>query len=321
MFGAKISIIIPVYNTAEYIERCVRSVMGQSYDNLEIICVNDGSTDGSGEILDALEKEDDRIVVVHKENAGVSAARNEALCHASGNYIAFVDSDDYIDKYMMEHMLNKLCEEKADVVTCGYSYDCEGDIRPALNAEPVPECALVTEEFLRYVYERDIYKGVAGYLWTKLVKRDVIFGESDKPQIRFQEEFGVAEDVIFVAEMLVRTEKIAYLNEQLYYYFQRGDSITHNDKKVLEMLQWPRSYEKVIDMYEAKGWKEHLGMVERMYVYSCGKMLELALEYKDAEKIEVLRKKIKSKLSVYVKTNLDHLGRVKWIVDLMMQKV
>ena len=110
----KISIIIPVYNTEKYIERCIKSVLKQTYENIEIICVDDGSTDKSGIILDRLGNQDNRLIVIHKTNEGVTEARNAALEHASGEYIGFVDSDDYIDENMYEALVTALESSASD---------------------------------------------------------------------------------------------------------------------------------------------------------------------------------------------------------------
>lgn len=316
----KISIIIPVYNTEMYLERCVRSLMNQTYKNLEIICVDDGSNDGSGEILDNLAREDCRIIVVHKENEGVSAARNKALFCATGDYIAFVDSDDYVDSHMYEKMISKMEKCDADIVTCGYFFDNEGAISKVCNQKYVIEEALPISDFLIYMYERDVYKGVAGYLWTRLLKRKILYQDNNNiPKITFCSEYGGADDIVFVAEMTVASEKIAYLNENLYYYFQREGSIVHDDRKHLETLHWITAYEKIFEIYKNCGEKEILDYIVRMYVYRCGKLLESAFNYKDKEKELILKDKIKENLSVYINTNLEHLERVKWIIDLLLR--
>lgn len=316
----KISVIIPVYNTERYVERCVRSVMNQTYQNLEIICVNDGSKDNSGKVLDQLANEDDRIVVIHQKNEGVSVARNKALFCSTGDYITFVDSDDYIDSYMYEKMVSKIESSGADIVTCGYNFDNRGKITVATNLRKVPENALPVRDFLIYMYERDVYKGVAGYLWTRMVKRELLFHDKKTPQILFKSEYDVAEDIIFIAEMTIAARKIAYLNENLYYYFQRDGSIVHDEKKQLETLHWIKGYEKIIEIYNQYGAEEVVDYIVRMYVYRCGKTLECAYKFCVEEKIPILKEKIKKYLTVYVNANLEHLDRVKWIEDLLMKE-
>ena len=116
-----ISVIVPIYNVEKYINRCIDSIIEQTYTNLEIILVDDGSTDNSGSICDEYAKKDNRIKVIHKENGGVSSARNVGLDTAIGQYITFVDSDDYIEKKYCEILLKTLKKQKADCVACGYN--------------------------------------------------------------------------------------------------------------------------------------------------------------------------------------------------------
>lgn len=117
-----ISVIIPVYNVEEYLERCVNSVLKQTYNDLEIILVDDGSTDNSGKICDELKNKDDRIIVIHKENQGLSASRNIGIEKATGEYITFVDSDDYILEDMYETLYKNLIRNDADISMCKYQY-------------------------------------------------------------------------------------------------------------------------------------------------------------------------------------------------------
>lgn len=116
----KISVIVPVYNCAPYVERCIHSIMAQTHTDLEIICVDDGSTDGSSQLLDKLTMEDPRIHVIHQSNAGVSAARNAGIDIATGDLITFVDSDDAIEPDMYEILLPYFSDESVDIVHCGY---------------------------------------------------------------------------------------------------------------------------------------------------------------------------------------------------------
>ena len=118
----KISVIVPVYNVEQYLERCVDSIINQTYKNLEILLVNDGSTDNSGQLCDELAKKDDRIRVIHKENGGLSDARNVGIDEAEAELIGFIDSDDYIDEDMYETLYRQLRESNADLSMCGH-YD------------------------------------------------------------------------------------------------------------------------------------------------------------------------------------------------------
>ena len=119
----KISVIVPVYNVERYLKRCIESIINQTYKDLEIILVDDGSTDSSGNICDEYKKIDKRISVIHKKNGGLSDARNEGLKVVTGTYIAFVDSDDFLDLDMYEYMQKNIEKENADIVICGTKID------------------------------------------------------------------------------------------------------------------------------------------------------------------------------------------------------
>ena len=314
----KISIIIPVYNTETYIERCITSVLGQTYQNIEVICVDDGSTDKSGIILDRLAQTDERLFVIHKKNEGVTEARNLALNYVSGEYIGFVDSDDYLEETMYEELLKAIEESDVDIVTCSYYMVFGTHVEKVENHKPVPEGVQKIENFLVYIYERDIYKGVAGYLWTRLFKRDLIKDYQGKSLISFKKEFLGADDVVFIADVNKKSRTIMYVDKPLYYYNQRAGSIVHNEEEQLNNLFWIMAYEYVIEQY-VNAEERVLDFIKRMYVFRCGKLLEFAMRVNAEERIIVLREKIKRYLDVYVRTNLNTMDRVKWIVDMIIQ--
>lgn len=317
----KVSIIVPVYNTAKYLERSISSIINQTYQNLEIICVDDGSTDGSEKILDRLAEEDARIKVIHKQNEGVTAARNTALHMAVGDYIGFVDSDDYIDKEMYELLVKSLVENSVDIVTCKYYFDYNGVIKTAINKRDVSPKPMSIAEFLPYIYERDVFSGVGSYLWTRLFRRNVILNDDGTLNVEFRAEYGGTDDIVFVAEANMRSSKIVYLDKPLYYYFQRENSIVHDGRTQLATLHWVKSYEKILEIYDEHHVSEEvIRLIRRMYVYRCGKTLELAINANEKEKIGLLRENISKHLLSYFSSNLEHLDRIKWIVDLMLME-
>ena len=313
----KISIIIPVYNTERYIERCLRSVLAQTYENLEIICVDDGSEDASGSILDKILKEDDRLHVIHNAKSGVGVSRNIALQKATGDYYGFVDSDDYIAPDMYYTLLEAIEKSNVDIVTCNYYLDYDGKIKIAENEKKVPDMPMKTNDFLQYVWERDMYKGVANYLWTKLYRKELIKNEKGELIDNFENGFS-GTDIVFNARVCTRARDILYIDIPLYYYTQRNDSIVHNSLMQMNTLSWVKAYERIIDIYNEQNVRNDImELVQRMYVYRCGKVLEDAIEQNDIEKITLLQNKIKEYFPVYVKTNLTHIERIKWILELL----
>lgn len=314
----KVSIIIPVYNTEKYIEKCIQSVCNQTYQNLEIICVDDGSTDDSGKILDRFAQADKRIKVIHKENEGVSAARNDGLRIATGEWIGFVDSDDYIAEDMYEIMMKANVNQEADIVSCGYYFDNNGKCLSAENKKKVPDRIISTREFLLYIYERDIYKAVGGYLWSRLFRKALIKDDTGRLKNEFPEEYGVGEDIIFLSQVLMNSQKSLYVEKSLYYYVQRGNSAVHDERKQLETLSWAKAYLYVLDLYKKERVSEYVyQIIARMYVYRCGRLAEVAIQYNLKDKYSKLKNMISDYKEIYEKTNLENPERIKWINSIL----
>lgn len=180
-----VSLIIPVYNTEKYLRKCLDSAVQQTYPQMEIICVDDGSTDLSGKIVDEYSARDSRIIAVHQPNAGESAARNTGLGRATGEYIGFMDCDDWIEPDMYETLVKLLEENDADMAIG--SWFCETEIsQPIKNEKTVKNGTISNRELMRYLYERDSYRAFA-YMWDKLYKREILFGWKQNP-ILFDEE-------------------------------------------------------------------------------------------------------------------------------------
>ncbi|PQV47696.1 glycosyl transferase family 2 [Jejuia pallidilutea] len=207
----KISIIIPVYNVEQYLHRCMHSILNQTYTNLEIILINDGATDNSGEICDDYASKDDRILVIHQKNKGLSGARNSGLKRATGEFVGFVDSDDWIEYDMFERMMNLIQNENIDVVECGIlkSLDVEDNINRhgKLNIED------------RLSALKRIITNQQFSVWRRLYKKKII------EDITFVEGKN-SEDVYFTLDVFKNINKIAYTSAPLYNYFIGGVSIT-----------------------------------------------------------------------------------------------
>ena len=214
MNSETISIIIPIYKVEQYLEQCVESVTRQTYQKLEIILVDDGSPDQCGIMCEKWAKKDQRIKVIHKENGGLSDARNAGLQAASGTYIAFVDSDDLIAPTMMEQLLHGLEQEKADIAECNYT--CFTDELPEEEyTGHEPTVSYGTEKALSLLLDESTFKYT---VWNKLYRREVF------DSLRF--EIGkLHEDVFFTYQAFGISERIAKVEKGLYFYRQRRDSI------------------------------------------------------------------------------------------------
>ena len=217
MNSERISVIIPVYNTEKYVEKAVRSVMEQTYPNLEIICVNDGSTDGSAEILYRLQKEDPRIIVVEKENGGLGDARNAGLSRASSEWVTFLDSDDYLERNAYETVSNAFAE-KPDLISFGTrivvenGFSTHGTERKYYSVNYVGLVDIC----------RDAEKLISGMdvsACNKLFRKSVL----DKYAIRFEKIYY--EDFPFVMQYLFCITNVYFFKEQLYNYLRHPGSI------------------------------------------------------------------------------------------------
>ena len=237
---ALISIIVPVYNVSEYLEVCLDSLVNQTYRNIEIILINDGSTDGSGAICDKYaERFPDIITVVHTNNSGVSAARNNGLKRAKGSYIAFVDSDDWIEQEMIEFLFVNLLENNADISCCGIKYDYNNG-QSQLD-KTIQNIKCNQNELFREIIENS---NVYGYVYNKLFKRSIL------EDLQFDETLMVCEDMEFTTRYVSKCKRGVYNNSQLYHYRQRRGSMTGEFSYNPNMLSIISAYEKIMSVYE-----------------------------------------------------------------------
>ena len=211
-----ISVIVPVYKVEDYLEKCIQSIINQTYNNLQIILVDDGSPDNCGKICDVYAKKDKRIEVVHKNNGGLSDARNVGINKAKGEYIAFVDSDDYIEKSMYKDMYNLMEKRKADVCICNF-YNVEGNNKSLKN----PNKGIQEYDKISILKEILLDTKVQSYAWNKLYKKEV-FNNIKYPVGKKYEDIGTT---FYILE---KCNKIIVTGKPEYYYLNRKDSIVNN---------------------------------------------------------------------------------------------
>lgn len=212
-----ISVIIPVYNVEKYLDRCMQSVLKQTYRNLEIILVDDGSTDASGKICDEYREKDDRIKVIHKENGGASSARNVGLKIATGNFIGFVDSDDLIVGDMYEYLSDLLHQTNADLVSCCCTTKIK-ELDYKNKNEVLRE--YIGREIMELFYR---IKGGGSFIspCRKLYKREIL-------ENLYFLEGKINEDVLFAYEVCKKAKKIVESNQNKYYYFKNDTGVTRS---------------------------------------------------------------------------------------------
>lgn len=220
-----ISIIVPMYGVEQYIKRCVNSILSQSYTNLEIILVDDGSPDKCGVIADEYAKEDNRIVVIHKQNGGLSDARNVAIPLAKGEYINFIDSDDWVSKYYIENLYNAILKDNSDL-SISWFKEVEEKKEKALICDSLLSYEIIdSKECLkRLLYQDYIETTACGKLYKKSLFEDLRY-----PTGRLYEDIPVT------YEYINRANKIATIRNQDYYYYQRKTSIQHQKFNINKM--------------------------------------------------------------------------------------
>ena len=231
-----ITIIVPVYNVRTYAGECIESLMHQTYTNLEILLVDDGSTDGSGELCEEYARRDNRVRVIHQENQGLSGARNTGLDHASGEYVAFVDSDDRVISAFIARLYRLLQQYHADIAACAYVKESDKmqnlsksrrgslyNIHFFKNDKRVTNICMSSGKMLRQWHGR--YKKYETVAWNKLYHASVLNGGSDNRKIRFPQ--GRKHEDVLTSHLIVENaNRIVLTTQVLYCYRSREDSIT-----------------------------------------------------------------------------------------------
>ncbi|RKQ33493.1 glycosyltransferase family 2 protein [Oceanobacillus halophilus] len=238
----KVSVIVPIYKVEKYIYRCLESIISQSYKDIEIILVDDGSPDNCGKIADHYQEIDQRIKVIHKENGGLSDARNFGMKEVTGEFTMFVDSDDWLEKDAIKVMINKIVKYKADVVQSAFYYAYEEQLlfdQRYYKQDNPPD--IINNQLL--MKELVINEKVKNFAWGKLYRSEIISGISFKKGVLF-------EDVFWAHQVMHRVEKFVLVNQPLYYYYQRDDSIVANyTPKNLDIIKGLIERHKFIERY------------------------------------------------------------------------
>lgn len=278
-----ISVVIPVYNVKAYIRKCVESVNNQTYRNLEIILVDDGSTDGSNKICDDLALEDDRVLVIHKKNGGLSDARNVGINKAKGKYITFIDSDDYVSNDYIEYLYNLLSNTNSDISICNpiYIYENkEKDIKDSIQNETIVK-KMNSIEALEMMLYQNYYDTSA---WGKLYKIE-LFQDIRYPVGMLFEDMGTT------YKLFLKSTNIVFGNAEKYYYLQRVNSISNNifNYKKMDYLKFA---EEIYNYVEKEIPKIKNCASARVISVACNILLQLPEE----DKYRLVKKKLYCKI-------------------------
>lgn len=285
----KVSVIIPVYNVENYLRKCLNSLVNQTLKDIEIIVVNDGTLDNSQEIIDEyVKKYPKKVVSIIQENGGQGAARNTGLLHAKGEYIGYVDSDDYVEENMYEELYKKAKEEDSDIVICGNN---------------------VVKENYEFLSKEDVDKEfLLGKMavWNKIYKKNIIVDN----KIQFRSKVWY-EDLDFTMKVFFSSKKISYIDKHLYNYLLREGSTMNNNniKRNLELIE---AFDSLIDyckdkkiFNKAKDEIEFL-CIYHMYIFAITRVLNTNNKYKD--KIAII-----NKFKDYINSNFPNFKQNKYL--------
>lgn len=223
-----VSIIVPIYNSEKTIKKCLDSILNQTYKNIEVICVNDGSTDNSLEVLNEYLKKDNRIKIITKENGGVSSARNIGIENANGDYISFADSDDWLELNMIEELVNTIINKEVDVVRCNYYID-QNKKNPSFDIE-MNNKKIKDEKIIKCI-EKIIKNEINAYVHCLIVKKELALKTN-----LFDEEIVLMEDTLFYIDLFSKCQSIYFLDKNLYHYCTNFNSCTKNKENFVRNI-------------------------------------------------------------------------------------
>lgn len=304
----KISVIIPIYNTEDFLRECLSSIQRQTYHELEILCVDDGSMDASGVIAEEYARADKRFVVIRQSNHGESHARNVALKKMTGDYVAFCDCDDWIELDMYEKLIQLAEESGAEMTLGSWFKEKRGQTEVVQNLRTIGESAFGREELLRYIYRRDDYQAAA-YMWNKLYRRELFYDKQGELFL-FDEKLELGGDVLYLAQLAVNTGKAVYLDRPFYHYRIKEESGSHTTD-LKRLCDWTKAYEQTIDLLRREQVRqETIDYAIRFLAYRYSNIVEQAIIQGRDDIREEYRRRMLKYAEVYRQTNRDHPDRI-----------
>ena len=309
-----ISVITPVYNVEPYIHDYLDGVLRQTYDNLEIICVDDGSPDRCGNVLDRCAEKDSRLTVIHQQNQGYTCALNRALECLTGQYVCFIDPDDWAEKHMCEALINMALETGAEIAVSNFYRDFPDRRDMMKNAKPIPAIIKSRDEALRCGFEADIYRGFKMYLWNKLFSARFFLAENRGGLgYRMNESMNTGADSLLVTQCFLNANKIAYTPEPLYHYRIREDSIMRS-AGFTRRLGFNAALESIASLLEREQIQEEVvKLVKRFHTYYCSQLAEYAYSIADKPHLEFSKAEMHKFLNEYREISAIHPDRVERI--------
>lgn len=288
-----VSVIIPVYNVEKYLGECLESVTNQTYKNIEILLINDGSTDGSGEVCDQYAQKDNRIKVLHKKNGGVSSARNAGLEMAQGDFITFIDADDLVGKEYVSSMYETSVKFNADIIFCKYSNYVNGKVYDVVEELPDKLDADDKDKYISFICRFfECKKRVFGSSCRTLFKKELI------QDLRFEPKIKISEDLLFLVYATLKAKRFASVDKHLYFYRQSNESVSASYKKdyITGQVILFEKLKNIFDLFKTKESKRTFNINICLLCYYT---LSNELKYKQKNRKENVNKVRKSALYKY----------------------
>jgi len=290
-----ISIIIPVYNGEKYLPQCLDSILAQSYPHWELLLIDDGSKDSSGSICEAYAQKDSRIKAIHQQNSGQAAARNAGVAIATGDYISFIDCDDWIDSDMYQTMVSTLQQQQAEVIICGYIEEYDGRQKHVHTDETITVYDAM--EAVKLVLQNRI----GSYLWSMLFQRDVV--QEKMPDLNPYEDHAT------IFKWISHARRVVLLNHAFYHYRQLGSSSLHsyNPKRGNHYFGAIKErYHYITDHQLLPGWESEN---RRLYLRSCIKLAKDLARIPDYDtELKTIILEVRDELKTFLPIRLDEVG-------------
>lgn len=301
----KISVIVPIYNVEIYIRKCIDSILNQTYKNIEVILIEDGSPDKCGMICDEYAEKDNRIVVIHKKNEGVSASRNTGLNIATGQYIAFVDADDYIHPKMYEVLMSISSLNNTQISACNISFVDNNTDTNYKETMQIPSSSLLSsDDFFKKML--NCKEMIRIGIWNKIFRSDII------GNIRFHTDLKMAEDIVFLIQVLFKTDQISYIPASYYYYTeQRDGAATQCSYGLLEKQRF-LGFQRIIKYIS----ENRPNLLNNIIVYKCINADLIAIskmiisKEKDKKTLEYVRKELKENYIKIIRSNISSIRKI-----------
>lgn len=309
-----ISVIVPVYNVEQYLKICLDSIINQTYINLEIILVNDGSTDGSGDICEEYKRNDGRIKVIHKENGGLSSARNIGIRNATGNWIGFVDSDDYVEKDMYESLLLLAKKYKADLVLGQFRTFDSLDIEDYINTNS--NIIFKEKELIEtFILNPGKYR-ITNSVWDRLYKKELV-ENIDFPEGKLNE------DIVYTIEVFYKCKKAVYVDHAYYNYrINRAESIMTKQYRPKNLYDLFALTEEASNFLYAQHRKD---LADIYFIRKYISLYDALCEVKDKETKVIIKRYLNNKKKIVYKIikgkNVDNKIRIMVLLGWFSPKI